>query len=101
MAKRRMLSIDFCESDLFFSLSPVTRMLYVHFVLSADDEGFVDKWKSVMRYAKIQNKFYQPLVDVGYVIEIIYRCNNPLYSTKFSGQKVLFSRNHLVYNPVA
>ena len=70
MAKRRMLSIDFCESDLFFSLSPVTRMLYVHFILSADDEGFVDKWKSVMRYAKIQNKFYQPLVDVGYVIEI-------------------------------
>ena len=70
MAKRRMLSIDFCESDHFYMLSPVTRMLYVHFILNADDDGFVDKWRSVMRCARIERKFYKPLVDHEYIIEI-------------------------------
>ena len=70
MAKRRMLSIDFCESDHFYMLSPVTRMLYVHFILNADDDGFVDKWRTVMRCARIEKKFYKPLVDQEYVIEI-------------------------------
>ena len=70
MAKRRMLSIDFCESDHFYMLSPVSRMLYVHFVLNADDDGFVDKWRSVMRCSRIERKFYKPLVDLGYIIEI-------------------------------
>ena len=70
MAKRRMLSIDFCESDHFYMLSPVTRMLYVHFILNADDDGFVDKWRSVMRCARIERKFYTPLVEKEYVIEI-------------------------------
>ena len=70
MAKRRMLSIDFCESDRFYMLSPVSRMLYVHFVLNADDDGFVDKWRTIMRCARIERKFYLPLVEGGYVIEI-------------------------------
>ena len=55
MAKRRMLSIDFCESDRFYMLSPTARMLYVHFILNADDDGFVDKWRSILRYLKIKS----------------------------------------------
>lgn len=70
MAKRRMLSIDFCESDHFYMLSPTSRMLYVHFILNADDDGFVDKWRIIMRSAKIERKYYKPLVDREYVIEI-------------------------------
>ncbi len=70
MAKRRMLSIDFCESDRFYMLSPVSRMLYVHFILNADDDGFVDKWRSIMRCARIEKKFYLPLVEFEYVTEI-------------------------------
>lgn len=70
MAKRRMLSIDFCESDHFYMLSPVTRMLYVHFILNADDDGFVDKWRTVMRCSRIEKKYFTPLLDGGYVIQI-------------------------------
>ena len=70
MAKRRMLSIDFCESDHFYMLSPTTRMLYVHFILNADDDGFVDKWRTVIRCSRIEKKFYKPLVDGGYITEI-------------------------------
>lgn len=70
MAKRRMLSIDFCESDGFYMLSPTARMLYVHFILNADDDGFVDKWRTIMRCARIEGKHYRVLKDGGYIIEI-------------------------------
>lgn len=70
MAKRRMLSIDFCESDEFYNLSPVSRMLYVHLMLNADDDGFVDNFRTVMRCARIEKRFYTPLVECGYIIEI-------------------------------
>lgn len=70
MAKRRMLSIDFCESDSFYCLSPTARMLYVHFILNADDDGFVDKWRTVLRCARIESRHYRTLRDEGYVIEL-------------------------------
>ena len=70
MAKRRMLSIDFCESDRFYMLSPTARMLYVHFILNADDDGFVDKWRTVLRCARIERRHYVTLRDEGYVIEL-------------------------------
>lgn len=70
MAKRRMLSIDFCESDRFYMLSPTARMLYVHFILNADDDGFVDKWKTVLRCSRIERRHYVTLRDEGYVMEL-------------------------------
>ena len=70
MAKRRMLSIDFCESDRFYMLSPTARMLYVHFILNADDDGFVDKWRTVLRCSRIERRHYLTLRDEGYVIEL-------------------------------
>jgi hypothetical protein len=70
MAKRRMLSIDFCESDTFYMLSPTARMLYVHFILNADDDGFVDKWRTVLRCSRIERRHYVTLRDEGYVIEL-------------------------------
>ncbi len=73
MAKRRLLAIDFCESDSFYCLSPTARMLYVHFILNADDDGFVDKWRSVLRCARIETRHYKTLRDEGYVIELSER----------------------------
>ncbi len=70
MAKRRMLSIDFCESDSFYMLSPTARMLYVHFILNADDDGFVDKWRTVLRCSRIERRHYETLKRGGYIIEL-------------------------------
>ena len=65
-----MLSIDFCESDHFYMLSPTARMLYVHFILNADDDGFVDKWRTVLRCSRIERRHYETLKDHGYIIEL-------------------------------
>ena len=69
MAKRRMFSIEIVESDVFCSLSPSAQSLYFHLMASADDRGFVDKWKSVLRYLKIKRAVLDSLVSAGYVLE--------------------------------
>ena len=73
MAKRRMLSIDFCESDRFYELSSLSQALYFHLNLNADDDGFVDNVKSVMRDLKATKRNYQTLVDEGYIIELSHK----------------------------
>jgi hypothetical protein len=69
MAKRRMISIDMMESDSFCTMAPSAQILYVHLMLNADDDGFVDNWKSLLRYLRIEAKHYQTLKSRGLIIE--------------------------------
>ena len=69
MAKRRMFSVEIVESDVFCSLSPSAQALYIHLGMNADDEGFVDKWKSVLRSLKIKRAVLDSLIGAGYVLE--------------------------------
>ena len=68
MAKRRMFNTSLIESDSFCSLTPSAQSLYLHLVMNADDDGFVDMWKSVLRYMSIRRGHLDTLVDAGYVI---------------------------------
>ena len=70
MAKRRMLSIDLLENDRFWMLTPSSQALYFHFILNADDDGFVDKWRSLLRCTGIESKHYRTLKERDYVIEL-------------------------------
>jgi hypothetical protein len=68
MAKRRMFSVEIIESDAFCTLTPSAQMLYMHLCLNADDEGFVDKWKSILRYLRVKQQSLDTLIDLGYVL---------------------------------
>ena len=70
MAKRRMLSISILETDKFYKLHSTEKALYLHFNLNADDDGVVDRVKSIMRDARASAKHYQRLIDEGYVIDL-------------------------------
>ena len=70
MAKRRMFSIEVVESDAFCSLPASAQTLYFHLSMNADDDGFVDKWKSILRYLKIKRTSLDCLINTGYVIEL-------------------------------
>ena len=37
--------------------------------MNADDDGFVDKWKSILRYLKVKRTMLDMLIDTEYVIE--------------------------------
>ena len=55
MAKRRMFSIEIVESDAFCLMKASAQMLYFHLNMNADDDGVVDKWKSILRYIANSN----------------------------------------------
>lgn len=49
MAIRRMLSKKIVDTDAFMDMPLSTQALYMHLVLSADDDGFVGNPKKIMR----------------------------------------------------
>ena len=44
-----MFSNSVVESDAFLEMPDSSQNLYFHLSMHADDDGFVDKWKSIMR----------------------------------------------------
>ncbi len=70
MAKRRMLSIPIVETDKFYELKSTAQALYLHFNLNADDDGVVDRVKSIMRDTRASAKNYQSLIEGGYIIDL-------------------------------
>ena len=70
MAKRRMLDTRIIESDKFLSLSASSQALYIHLNMNADDDGFVDMWKNILRCMRAKRIHLDSLIEAGYVIEI-------------------------------
>ena len=49
MANRRMIAKMIIDSDVFLDMPQSTQNLYFHFNLRADDDGFIDNPKRIMR----------------------------------------------------
>ena len=49
MARRRMFSQAIIDSDAFLDMPATSQLLYFHLSMRADDDGFINKPKSVMR----------------------------------------------------
>lgn len=49
MAERRMMSKSIIKSDTFLDMPATTQNLYFHMLLNADDDGFINAPKSIMR----------------------------------------------------
>ena len=86
MAERRMFAKTIIDSDAFLDMPLSTQALYFHLCLSADDEGFVGKPKTITRMigAKlenlqelIKNKFVL-LFDTGVIVIKHWRINNTI-----------------------
>ena len=69
MAKRRMLSIELCNSDDFLSLTNEARQLYFYINLSADDDGFTGKAKSLTRHLDLSESYLEELCEKKYLIK--------------------------------
>ena len=86
MADKRMFNTKIVQSDAFLEMELTTQALYFHLCLSADDEGFVGKPKTITRMigAKlenlqelIKNKFIL-LFDTGVIVIKHWRINNTI-----------------------
>ena len=49
MARRRMFSQAIIDSDAFLDMPVTSQLLYFHLSMRADDDGFINKPKSIMR----------------------------------------------------
>lgn len=68
MAERRMFSKSIIDSDLFLDMPASTQLLYFHFGMRADDDGFVSQPRSIMRLCFATDDDFRLLVAKGFII---------------------------------
>ena len=91
MAQKRMFSNSVVESDEFLEMPDSSQNLYFHLSMQADDDGFIDKWKSIMRMTGkkeddlkilIAKAFVIPF-DTGVIVIRHWRLNNYLQKDRY------------------
>jgi hypothetical protein len=68
MAEKRMFSKKVVSSDAFLDMPAVTQLFYFHLSLMADDDGFVDSTRSVMRSVGANGQDMDTLIEKGFII---------------------------------
>lgn len=103
MAKKRMFDNVIIKSDSFLEMPDSTQNLYFHLSMEADDDGFVNNWKSIMRMCGkkeddlkilIMKSFVIPF-DSGVIVIKHWRINNYLRSDRYNETKYLEEKQQL------
>lgn len=68
MAQKRMFSNSVVQSDEFLEMPDSSQNLYFHLSMQADDDGFVDKWKSIMRMTGKKEDDLKILIAKSFII---------------------------------
>ena len=91
MAERRMFSKLITNSDSFLEMPSSSQNLYFHLNMNADDDGFVDKVKSIMRMIGAKDDDLRVLIaksfiipfDTGIVVIRHWRINNYIQKDRY------------------
>lgn len=103
MAQKRMFDKSVVRRDNFIEMPDKSQNLYFHLSMDADDDGFVDNWKSIMRQigAKdtdlkllIHNCFIIPF-ETGIMVITHWRMNNYLRGDRYNETKYLKEKSML------
>lgn len=68
MAERRMFAKSIIDSDFFLDMPQSTQLLYFHLSMRADDDGFINNPKSIMRNVKCNEDDLKLLVAKQFLI---------------------------------
>lgn len=68
MASRRMISKQLICTDSFLDLSAKAKILYLYFIVEADDDGFITNTKYMLKMLNSTQKTLKELQDAGYLI---------------------------------
>ena len=103
MAQKRMFDKSITKCDNFMEMPDSSQNLYFHLSMEADDDGFVDNWKSIMRMTGkkeddlkllIAKQFIIPF-DSGVIVIKHWRINNFLRKDRHKDTKYLNELNSL------
>lgn len=68
MAQKRMFDKSIIDNDDFLDMPLTTQALYFHLNMRADDDGFVDNWKSIMKIIGAKDDDLKVLISKQYII---------------------------------
>ena len=101
MAQKRMFDKTITNSDDFIDMPDSAQNLYFHLSMNADDDGFVNNWKNIMRMTGHKEDDIKILIakqyvipfDSGVIVIRHWRINNYLRGdryteTKFKSEKL-------------
>lgn len=91
MAQKRMFDKSITNSDAFLELPDSSQILYFHLSMNADDDGFIDNWKSILRMTGTKEddlkiliaKSYVIPFDTGVIVIRHWRMNNYLRTDRY------------------
>lgn len=106
MANRRMFAKTIIDSDAFLDMPPSSQVLYFHLAMRADDDGFINNPKTIMRIvgAKdddikllIAKRFIIPFAS-GVVVIKHWRIHNYIQKDRYTETKYIEEKNQLIIN---
>ena len=104
MAERRMFTRKIVDSDAFLDMPHSTQNLYFHLCMQADDDGFVNNAKRVVRTIEardsdlkklIQNGFVM-LFDSGVIVITHWKAHNTIKLDRYTPTQYHFEFDQLV-----
>ncbi|MFS6365470.1 conserved phage C-terminal domain-containing protein [Streptococcus agalactiae] len=105
MAQRRMFSRKITETDRFLEMPLSSQALYFHLNMGADDEGFIDKAKTIQRTIGASDDDMKLLIakgflipfDSGVVVIRHWRIHNYIQSDRFQSTLYQSEKAQLEY----
>lgn len=106
MAERRMFAKTIIDSDAFLEMPLTTQVLYFHLSMRADDEGFINNPKKIMRMIGVSDDDLKLLIaksfiipfDSGIVVIKHWRIHNYLRNDRFKPTVFTDEMSQLVVN---
>ena len=68
MAEKRMFSAKIIESDAFLDIPATAQMLYFHICMNADDDGFVNNPRKIIRMCGASEDDLKALIDNRFLL---------------------------------
>jgi hypothetical protein len=107
MAERRMFAKTIVLSDAFLDMPLSARCLYFTLGMLADDDGFVNSPKSIMRQAGASNDDLNLLMvkrfilkfDSGVIVIKHWRIHNYIQKDRYKGSKYIEEKASLMIDP--
>ena len=104
MAQKRMFDKTITNSDDFLELPDSSQVLYFHLNMNADDDGFVNNWKSIMKMTGTKEDDMKILVakqyiipfDSGVIVIRHWRLNNYLRNDRYKETKFKEEKSQLL-----
>ena len=69
MARRRMFSLDVVDTDIFQDMPLSSQCLYFHFGMKADDAGFINNAKTIIKLIGCTEEDLNTLIEKGFIIQ--------------------------------